>query len=973
MRGRRGGSIPIRGRTGVPATGCTFRGAGDAGATSGVGVLAIFRAVGDAGAQMRHTLAFRGSGDAGGGYRPIALFRGTSDAAAVSSSASAYPNGFKNYLEFLIPEGSVFGTGAPVNYLGCIDETFPELRTVANGGLVEHASGFDMQLELADGTVVPFARLLWDAATGRIVARPRFASLPTTGARFRLFFGKTVSVDGANEGGAYAAHLAAPNIRTGADRTGLARAWTPTGITAGTLAGFAATFNGTSSQLVRTGPTELNGLGAITIQALVQLAGTAADKPIFIAGPNTGSDFGLHLRFRVADGRLVFTIQVGTSNTTVESQDDVMPAIGTPMLVAATWASGQAPKLYANGEITTLAVPGTSLTGTTNATLGAAASEALIGFNRATSNRWNGQIADLMVSARALTGGHLQTQELQYLTPRQSYGVGAANSANEPNLSPVVPPIVQTATVGSDAEVDPAALAYEPEGQPKTLTSHDGVAGGGTFSIVSGRARFRPSAVGRWLSTAAVVDNGVPPKRSLGLILWAAAAAPVIGTPKYPPEPTTVAKIRTVGYSRGDGSTQYSTIDAALNAVNPGDTIFLDDRDWGAADFRTSRDGAAGQHVVIRSRTHKGAILRGTCVGFANYYWWHGLTLAHGGTDPDFKVNNQNAIYELPEIFSLVLYGHHQNVTRCNIRASNGIWIHETSNNNDALNLPNFKTHHHSIAYCSFPNDIIGDWGDHTNIYMGRFPNNSGGPYNIEIAYNLCNHDRNPTNGDVQGPYFMYTGNSHPFDFPVGNEATNEFHHNYIKTRRSVCYQKRGMNFRYNYMKVSGANDQCLNLRHGGRSKRDGSFLSAVPPVYIEGNLFDDGGIKVSDTDYIIRFNGFTGTYRDIQLMCGQARNTSNDGTAQAALRTLLVGNQNVRKYVIGFLQSNFHLDTAEGGKVDDVMIYRGGQTINATHITEGQMEVGGYQILDGIPAGTSAIAPITQSALLAVCGCDIP
>lgn len=74
---------------------------------------------------MRHTLAFRGSGDAGGGYRPIALFRGSSDAAAVSSSAVAYPNGFKNYLEFLIPEGSVFGTGAPVNFLGCIDETFP--------------------------------------------------------------------------------------------------------------------------------------------------------------------------------------------------------------------------------------------------------------------------------------------------------------------------------------------------------------------------------------------------------------------------------------------------------------------------------------------------------------------------------------------------------------------------------------------------------------------------------------------------------------------------------------------------------------------------------------------------------------------------------------------------------------------------------------------------------------------------------
>lgn len=101
----------------------------------------------------------------------------------------------------------------------------------------------------------------------------------------------------------------------------------------GNLGGFGAVFG--SSYLVRTNPIELNGLSAITIQALVQLSSIAADKPIFIAGPTTGSDFGLHLRFRVSDGRLAFTIRVGASSTTVESPDGVMPAIGVPMLVAA--------------------------------------------------------------------------------------------------------------------------------------------------------------------------------------------------------------------------------------------------------------------------------------------------------------------------------------------------------------------------------------------------------------------------------------------------------------------------------------------------------------------------------------------------------------------------------------------------------------------------------------------------------------
>lgn len=191
----------------------------------GGGALATFQSMsftgGGAGAlQMRTLIQFTGGG---------------SGFLAVDTATPTYPNGFKHYLEFLIPDDNVLGTGALNNYLGSIDDTFAELRTVANGGLVDHASGFDMQMELADGTVIPFARLAWDATTGRIVARPRWASMPAAGSRYRLFFGKTVVTDGASEAGAYAAHLMAPNMRTGADRTGLGRGWTTGVATSSTI------------------------------------------------------------------------------------------------------------------------------------------------------------------------------------------------------------------------------------------------------------------------------------------------------------------------------------------------------------------------------------------------------------------------------------------------------------------------------------------------------------------------------------------------------------------------------------------------------------------------------------------------------------------------------------------------------------------------------------------------------------------
>lgn len=911
------------------------RARGLAGAEAGGAMQAVVAgqsAQGIAGAECRGSLVSYAKGYAGAEARGAPAikalgFAGAEAGGTLEPSSPAYANGFKSYLEFLLPAASIKASGI-LNCLLSIDETFPELRTVANGGLVEHASGYDMQLELADGTVVSFARLAWDATTGRIVVRERFAAPAAAGVRFRLFFGKTVVADGANEGAAYAAHLMAPNIRTGADRTGLSRIWTPTSITAGTLAGYAATFNGSSSQLVRVNPTELNGLSSITIQALAQLAGIAADKPIFIAGPNTGSDFGLHLRFRVSDGRLVFTIQVGTNTTTVESPDGVMPAIGTPMLVAATWTSGQAPKLYVGGEIVDLAVAGTALTGTTNATLGASASEALIGYNRATGNRWNGQIADLMVSARALTEGHLQTQELAYLTPRDSYGVGSVNRASEGNLSPVLPPIFATATVGVMSEVDPALLAYEGDaGQVKTLETLTGT-GGGTSNIVGGRAQFTPSAVGEARRIATVKDNGTPVKRSLAPIIWMASAAPVTAYPKWPMGYTSwtsvpVARIRPVGFGvvgAPGPSGGYTTIAAAYAAAATDDWIVVNDGTW-PGNFTFNRDfGGNGIVICGRNIAANGrdplTILTGKYAVSGDGHWFHHLRISYANTTDD-NVEGTSS------------FGGHPFV----VTAARNTWTRNwfTIPKGIQLNRGN-GTHTNRICYNRWTTTRPqgNSWISFQN---GQMAESDNWHHDTIVARNYM---RQSTAATYQNSYLIHIGNAHA-------EPGNWWLWRGLKIERNLLIVSTASGYdKFVYLKF-GVQSFSYNTMIGTASfiHRHGSIQYTTPasaktastqtcPQW-HGNWMEglSGGyasvVQLNGCGFDIRGN-YIKASGGIRLFNGFQRDNNYEAQYQAASDSLLVGNQVVtnggRPYIIGHVEDLLNYDATQGHKIKNVNIF---------------------------------------------------
>lgn len=864
----------------------------------GSGALATYQAAvftgGGAGAlQQRALIQFTGGG---AGFLSI------------DEAEPTWPNGYSHFIEFLIPQESVRGGGTLNNCLICLDETLPDLRAVANGGHVVHASGYDMRLELADGTAVPFARVVWGDSTGRFVARARLASLTVADTRLRLFFGRTVASDGANSGAAYAAHLAAPDIVTGADRTGLSRTWTPTGLTSGTLAGYAATFNGTTAQLLRANPTELNGLGAITVQALVQLSSVAADVPILMVGPTTGTDLGLMLYFHAATGRLIFRLTTSGGTTEVQSADGVTPAVGVPILAAARWASGSAPSLYVGGQIVTPAVPGAALTGTTNTTLGAASSEALVGYNRVANVRLAGQIADLMVSARSLSEGHLQTQERNYLTPRDSYGIGERNAADTVNLSPVVPPIFATAVVGTVSEVDVAAETYEADvGQVKTLETLTGT-GGGTASIVGGRARFLGSAVGDWRRTATVKDDGSPAKRSAAPIIWMTSAAPIV-TPDRPKTPSAVAASRQwwIGGGGPSGSQSPASWAAAYGAVaaSGGDHIYLP---AGSVALGTlSRNFPAANPLVIRGRPMAAgskaptSIISGKTTVSGSGYWLY-----------EVQTNWASSTRGNPDI---LVTGSYVTITRC--------WL----TGREAMHV-SAPGHHVWTGWNRFtgrnsPTGTDGSGNPTTlNCFQykinvpGNFPTQTSGPYDIYCYRNFFWDDVNHrlySNNDGGESMCCYVGNDHPGPADLGTLLNIVFEENYLpaaggNSRPRSIYSKRGCSMIRNRSTHAYG---VFGQRHGWGSK-----------IY---------GNRVTDPDFVVIGDERAGGYangNDIRnnvaggaIKLYRASHLQSGAPYQAADWTTLFANQG--NVTVGFKPGNAIADTIDGGTVSNVRIYQ--------------------------------------------------
>ncbi|TAE58398.1 MAG: DUF2341 domain-containing protein, partial [Bacteroidetes bacterium] len=102
-----------------------------------------------------------------------------------SSTQAAFTYG--KYIT--IYESQIPGAAALTDFPVLVSVVDPDLRSVANGGYVENANGYDIQFRLSDGTTVLSHQVeRYDAATGTLVAWVKVPSLSATANTFLLMY-----------------------------------------------------------------------------------------------------------------------------------------------------------------------------------------------------------------------------------------------------------------------------------------------------------------------------------------------------------------------------------------------------------------------------------------------------------------------------------------------------------------------------------------------------------------------------------------------------------------------------------------------------------------------------------------------------------------------------------------------------------------------------------------------------------------
>lgn len=874
--------------------------------------------------------------------RPRAAFLQEQSFTATSSvGAGRWPNGYLNQHEIRLRAWP--GGGTPVaNFLLPFAEQSDAFKTVANGGGVEHASGYDIRFETAGGTKLGHILISYDGTTGRVRALVNMPRNFAAAESIFLYVGKP---------GLVASEESAANARAGGwlawfkggsvtDLTGQGRNLTATGTPgATTLLGWPAyDFDGIDDYgggLAAAG--FLNGLPAVSAVMLGQ-ADAINQLRGFFAVPNaTQTEIGL--RFKDSNGRMVVALKFGTSVVICESADGAQTT--GPFAAAFTGQAGSPISLAINGKATTPSVPGGSLSGSLSVTgnlewgRGGVGS---IGF-------WNGPGAFLALRAGAMSAAELESMTAALVDPRKVYGVGAANLVTVPNRGPTALPVFTTAEAGVAKDVSVVADAYDPNGDPMTATDVTVVTGAATATVPSltgGNVRFTGNS---GLEQELILDFGIKDgggKRSRGRLYATVAALIITGYPKWPMGYTSwtsvpVARIRPVGFgvSGAPGpSGGYPTIAAAYAAAVASDWIVVNDGTW-AGNLTFGRDFAdpgvviCGRNIATNGRDPL-TILTGKYTVSGDGHWFHHLRISYAGTTTD-DVQSTSSFEGHPFVVS----GARNTWTRNWFTIPKGIqltWGDGTHTNRICYNRWT-TTRPHGNSWISMANG-------HTNPSKNRL-------HDTLIARNYM---RQHTTATYKNSYLIHIGNAHADAGDFWFSPNFRIEENLVICADSIGYDK------FVYLKF-GIQSFSRNTLIGDASyiHRHGSILYTTPasaktestitcPEW-HGNWIEGlsggyaGPVKFNATGFDIRGN-YIKSSQGIHLFNGY--NDSSGAPYQAASDSLLVGNQVItsgsppnKPYTIGRVDSDFSAyNQTQGHKIRNVNIW--GHHPSGTAVTGG-------------------------------------
>jgi hypothetical protein len=235
-------------------------------------------------------------------------------ASAAVGGTNAFANGY-SYARRLVLAGQPDLTTETVTNIPVLVRLTAQtwLETVANGGKVQSASGWDIRFETEAGAKLDHDIVSYDGAVGTLNAWVRIPSWASN-ANFRLmmYYGKAGLVaTEANQAGVYSGAAAAWDLTTGTDLTGRGRSLTPDGGTATTMFGLPAVNFEAANTASATGPTWAS-LANLTVELPVNLTNTGDRALLRIGGASNPV-----MRVGVESARLVArfgaSIRTGTN------------------------------------------------------------------------------------------------------------------------------------------------------------------------------------------------------------------------------------------------------------------------------------------------------------------------------------------------------------------------------------------------------------------------------------------------------------------------------------------------------------------------------------------------------------------------------------------------------------------------------------------------------------------------------------
>jgi uncharacterized repeat protein (TIGR01451 family) len=418
---------------------------------------------------------------AGGGSAPA----NASDSTTIQTSSS-WSNGYTNMRTIVINSGQVphtDQTNFPV-LISLPANTYTDLKTTANGGVVTNANGYDILFtsDAAGTQPLAYERESYSGSTGAMID---WVNVPTVShsanTSIYLFYGNAaVSTDQSNPSGTWDSsyvgvwHLPNGTTLSANDSTSNANNGTINGATAasGEVDG-AASFNGSSNylDLGNANSLKLTTGNSLTLEAWIKPASEGTYQ--FAIDKSKGGTAGYTLAASYPGGGPYLAIDSGyiTTNSAIAT------GVWNHLVGVATWnGSSYSLAIYLNGVNQTNGISGGTDTLTDPGT-----DVALGRRNSDSSTYLDGSLDEVRISKTARSADWIATEYNNQSNPSNFYAVGAAvtggGGASIPAIANLSPPsavagaAAQTLTINGSGFLSTSTVTFNGVGHAATFVN----------------------------------------------------------------------------------------------------------------------------------------------------------------------------------------------------------------------------------------------------------------------------------------------------------------------------------------------------------------------------------------------------------------------------------------------------------------------------------------------------------------------